>query len=128
MKKILIYTILFILFVISFGFKSKNNSYLNKALLCKTWKTSAKDDAASIVIITFNNDNSYSHEYVTENMPKKDKLIMFGKWAIDDDKKIHITFNKSKIKDDFEIVSIKENELVLKTVSGIKKFEILKNK
>lgn len=91
--------------------------------MCKTWQTSAKDDKSSKVILTFNSDNSYSHEYFTENMPKKEKMIMRGKWTLGENKKIHITFNASKTKDDFDIISIKENELILNTINGVKKFE-----
>lgn len=123
MKKVIVYIIFVILLIISFGFRIQNDPNINKTLLCKTWQTSAKDDKNSKVIITFNSDNSYSHEYFTENMPKKEKMIMHGKWTIVGNKKIHITFGTSKTKDDFDIISIKENELILHTINGIKKFE-----
>lgn len=126
MKNILLKITILMLVTLSFGFKKKIDLSINKSLLCKQWETNAKDDASSKVVLTFYENNSYSHEYLTKGIPSKDRLIMKGKWSIGKDKKIYIDFDPSKTKDIFEVISIKENELVLNTSVGIKKFEIIK--
>ncbi|HUS50344.1 MAG TPA: lipocalin family protein [Candidatus Paceibacterota bacterium] len=125
MKKIL-QLISLILITLSFGFKNKINTEVNKELLCKQWETDARDDVNSKIIITFNPNNTYSHEYSTKGIPKKESIFMTGKWSIGKDKKIHIEFNKSPVIDIFEIVSMKENELIMSTAVGVKKFRKIK--
>jgi hypothetical protein len=111
---------------LNFGFKNKTTE-INKTLLCKQWEIDAKDDVSSKIIITFNANNTYTHEYVSKGVVRKENVLLTGKWLIGQDKKIYITFNETtSFKDIFEIVSIKENELILNTTLGIKKFEKLK--
>jgi hypothetical protein len=125
MKKILQLMIL-MLITLNFSFKNKSNIEINKTLLCKQWETDARDDINSKVIITFNENNTYSHEYATKGIPKKETILMTGKWSIGKDKKIYVDFNKSPVKDIFEVVSMKENELVMNTTAGLKKFQLKK--
>ena len=125
MKTILQLMIL-MLITLNFSFKNKSNIEINKTLLCKQWETDARDDVNSKIIITFNKNNTYSHEYVTKNIPKKETILMTGKWSIGKDKKIYIKFDKSTIIDTFEVMSVKENELVFSTTVGVKKFQIAK--
>lgn len=111
---------------LNFGFKNKTTE-INKTLLCKQWEIDAKDDTSSKIIITFNTNNTYTHEYVSKTILRKENVLLTGKWSIGQDKKIYIIFNEtSSVKDIFEVVSIKENELVVNTTLGIKKFGKLK--
>lgn len=114
-----------ILIALNFSFKSKSSLEINKNLLCKQWVTEARDDKSSKVIITFNQNNSYSHEYVSNLNSKKPNISLVGKWSIGKDKKIHIEFKQSNFKDTFEVISIKENELIINTTGEIKKFQKL---
>jgi len=114
------------LITLNFSFKNKSNIEINKALLCNQWETDARDDVNSKIIITFNKNNTYSHEYATKGIPKKENILMTGKWSIGKDKKIYIEFNKSTVTDTFEIVSAKEDELVINTTVGVKKFHKIK--
>lgn len=125
MRKIL-QLMMLMLITLNFSFKNKSSLEINKNLLCKQWETDARDDENSKIIITFNHNNTYSHEYVTKNIPKKETILMTGKWSIGKDKKIHVEFNKSTITETFDIISVKEDELVINTLVGVKTFRKMK--
>lgn len=126
MKKTLLSAIILIFITLNFSFQTKSDLEINKTLLCKQWQTDARDDVRSKVIIVFNQNYTYSHSYFNNGLSKQESILMTGKWSIGKDKKIYIEFDKSNIKEVFNVVSIKENELVMNTVSGLKKFESIK--
>jgi hypothetical protein len=121
MKKLLLILSIVSLSIIFFGFKKEKNV---ENLLCnKLWVTNSSSDPDSKVFIEFKSNNTYEHRYMLNNSP----TLYAGKWSIGTDKKIHIEFNNITSSDVYEIVSISNSKLEIKTESsGLKKFSVKK--